>query len=300
MASSSTQDPAWFQNLQAAVGLEGDERVDGDVQSAIMESLQQIAVSDGSSSFMSFPMQPVAPSPNIRFNKFFNFTFMFFSVEGIVFTALKEWVMQPGSWFEHLLTIPVEDPNNVEGITAARPLVLEGTIAADFEAFLCFLYPQAKTLTTYEEWLGVLRLATRWDFFEMRDKAIAALDPLISGRPADKIHVGTELRVQKWLTQGLEEFVTINDLSPNTLSTQPYSLDWPTIAKIFYVRMMHQKGQSMPRQNTYCCGSYYGPSYGVSSCRTCGKGWDKYTPTSLVADNFGSELQNAIFVAEDK
>lgn len=173
---------------------------------------------------------------------------------------------------------------------------------------------RAKTLTTYYEWLGVLRSATRWDFLDVsrlflilvgmltrrpqaRNKAINALDALIASRTADKVHVGTELRVQKWLTQGLEELITIDDLSPNTLSMAPYSLEWPTIAKIFHARMMYQKGQSVPRQNVYCCGSYYGPSYGSSSCRSCGKGWEKHTPTKLVQDNFALELQDAVFVA---
>lgn len=60
----------------------------------------------------------------------------------MVFTALKEWLLQPGSWFDHLFAMPAEDPSNVDGTTAQQPLVVEGIKAADFEAFLCFLYPQ--------------------------------------------------------------------------------------------------------------------------------------------------------------
>lgn len=93
MAASSSQDPAWFQELQAAIGAQGEEE-ERHVQSAIIESLQQIGLSDGihedaqASLSIFSPTRPIAPSSNIRFNRLFNFTFVYFSVRTTMSSTL--------------------------------------------------------------------------------------------------------------------------------------------------------------------------------------------------------------------
>ncbi|KAF5322024.1 hypothetical protein D9619_002126 [Psilocybe cf. subviscida] len=292
------------QELQAAVWVEADDVQQRDMESASIDSFELLETAAEMQheacafSSTSKTAKHVAPFANICFNRLFNFTLVFFSAEGMVFTALKEWFMQPGSWFEHRLAVTNEDPGSVDGMKADKPLILEDTGVEDFRVF----YPQTKLLETYDEWLGVLRLATRWNFPEIRDKAIAALEPLIVKQPANKIHLGTELRVKKWLTLGLEELVTMDDLSPDQLSSSPFSLEWATVAKVLYSCMIYQKGQRIiPNWSMrHCC---WLANNGVGDdattfCSKCAKKWDKYIPRVLVQSNFTAKIQDAGFIAD--
>ncbi|KAF5318684.1 hypothetical protein D9619_010679 [Psilocybe cf. subviscida] len=246
-------------------------------------------------------------SNSIVFDDFFNFELIYLNVDDVIFTAHKEWFMEPGCCFKHLFSMPVQDPSNIEGSRPETPLVLNGTTTTDFRSFLCALYPQARPNAKYEEWIGALRLATRWDFVNTRNKSISALNLIIGLRPSyDKVNAGIEFRVANWLKEGLQELVQKDNLDPDTLTSEPYSLNWKTAARLLYAQVLYKRGEVMRstlpmRQNMQCiaCNVNYGISYGQTwCCRSCGAG-SEYSPQNLVKKNFPAELQDAVYIPPD-
>ncbi|KAI5890986.1 uncharacterized protein SCHCODRAFT_02580127 [Schizophyllum commune H4-8] len=74
----------------------------------------------------------------------------------------------------------------------------------DFDRFLSLIYPSAigvRDIYTADEWLSVLRLATRWSFDELRALAIRELEPIASA--VDKIVTARELGKPEWLLPAL-------------------------------------------------------------------------------------------------
>lgn len=54
--------------------------------------------------------------------------------------------------------------------------------------------------------------------------------------PALNIHMGNEFKVSGWLASGLTAVVLNENLDINQLRSEPYHLDWETIAKIFHIQ----------------------------------------------------------------
>ncbi|KAL1712978.1 hypothetical protein EV715DRAFT_277638 [Schizophyllum commune] len=91
---------------------------------------------------------------------------------------------------------------------ASAPVKLSGVCSVDFERFLSMIYPTALgkfDITTVDEWTSILRLATRWSVFGLRDLAIEELKP--KATPFDKVVIAREFELGKdWL---LPAFVDI-------------------------------------------------------------------------------------------
>ncbi|KAL1700673.1 hypothetical protein EV121DRAFT_182793, partial [Schizophyllum commune] len=76
----------------------------------------------------------------------------------------------------------------------------------DFDRFLSLIYPSCVSLDvrdihTADEWLSVLRLATRWSFGDLRALAIRELEPIASA--VDKVVIARELGKPEWLLPAL-------------------------------------------------------------------------------------------------
>ncbi|TRM68864.1 hypothetical protein BD626DRAFT_391988 [Schizophyllum amplum] len=70
----------------------------------------------------------------------------------------------------------------------------------DFDRFLSLMYPSALgkcDVKTPEEWISVLRLATKWSFVDLRVLAIGQLR--FDATPIDRIAAARELDVPEWL-----------------------------------------------------------------------------------------------------
>ncbi|KAF5322022.1 hypothetical protein D9619_002120 [Psilocybe cf. subviscida] len=158
--------------------------------------------------------------------------------KGILFSVLKHGFLVKYTPFETMFSMPPEDPKNVEGSSADNPIVLEDTSAKDFRAFLRVLYPLGvEPVTDYDDWLGVLRLAHKWEFVEIREKAVSAIGTKIGFESPDvKIDLGNRFLVQDWLKQGLVNIALRKDLELKELREKPYSFDHETICRFFYIQ----------------------------------------------------------------
>ncbi|TRM67178.1 hypothetical protein BD626DRAFT_566211 [Schizophyllum amplum] len=84
------------------------------------------------------------------------------------------------------------------------PVKLPGVTGRDFDTFLTMIYPVQlgmRDVKTADEWLSVLRLATKWSFTVLRHLALAEFSPIAS--PIDKIAAARELDVSRWLLPAL-------------------------------------------------------------------------------------------------
>ncbi|KAL1700672.1 hypothetical protein EV121DRAFT_263905 [Schizophyllum commune] len=81
---------------------------------------------------------------------------------------------------------------------------LPGVSGRDFDRLLSLIYPTAlgvRDIKTADEWLSVLRLATKWSFGPLRDLAFAEFTPIAS--PIDNIVAARELDKPEYLLPAL-------------------------------------------------------------------------------------------------
>jgi len=205
------------------------------------------------------------PTPSVHPN--FNFELVVFQVEETLFKVIKNGFQVPGTIFEAMFALPVNAKIPVEGSSLESPIVLEGVDERHFQVFLRALYPfiGQPTVTKYEDWVGVLQLATMWEFKEIREKAIAALSALNSQRElSEKIYLGAKYGIINWLRDGYTDLVYRPTLEIEDLRGLPFPVTWETATKIYYARE-----SLLPNSSNYSCcgGSYYGPGYSPKHCR---------------------------------
>ncbi|KAH6906486.1 hypothetical protein BKA70DRAFT_1287755 [Coprinopsis sp. MPI-PUGE-AT-0042] len=147
----------------------------------------------------------------------------------------------------------VPSPDGVaEGKNEEKPIVLEGYKSVDFERLLSFLDPSLgrpdwilvdnPLITSKEEWVSVLRLATAWNMTKVRNSAVQELSKL--RLPAiEKIQLGREFLVAKWFSEGVEEIGSAPDISKYALEDLSRFLGWETAAKVLWIR---NTSSSMP------------------------------------------------------
>ncbi|KAF5324221.1 hypothetical protein D9619_011143 [Psilocybe cf. subviscida] len=172
----------------------------------------------------------------------FNFELLYFKVEKTIFTVIKDWLMVEGSAFQDMFALPVGDntPAQVEGTMRTNPIILEQTNAASFKAFLSLLYgSRGKPLETYDDWVGALELAMRWNFEQVRKQAIVGVNAILpSLGPAARIILARRFSVGPWLRTGLIDLVTQvaeKELTRTELiNGKEFALDITTIANVFY------------------------------------------------------------------
>ncbi|KAF8959810.1 hypothetical protein BDZ97DRAFT_1666706 [Flammula alnicola] len=198
------------------------------------------------------------------------FEVIVFEVEGTLFRVPKNGFEVPGSFFETLFSLPGPGKNgtHMEGTDDTCPIVIEGISKDHFRSFLSVMYPFKRTASTYEEWLGVLHLATQWDFTEFREKSVRALTVLI--RPGnrtvtDNILLAKKYKVKNWLIQGYTSL--IQQPKPLNLDQLCASMiDTLTIARLLSIReSIHMK--RMIRLSHLVGNVTYGPTltpYGVT------------------------------------
>ncbi|KAJ7736937.1 hypothetical protein B0H16DRAFT_1379990 [Mycena metata] len=101
-------------------------------------------------------------------------------------------------------------PRGGEGSDDENPFMLHGISKADFQTLLKVLYPltalpQAPNLLDHE-WTSVLKLATLWDFMEVRALAIKHLTSYTNSLDCiERILLGRQYNVSSWLRSGYTE-----------------------------------------------------------------------------------------------
>ncbi|KAF9525023.1 hypothetical protein CPB83DRAFT_772926 [Crepidotus variabilis] len=186
------------------------------------------------------------------------FNFVVFQVQTTLFSVPKNGFLDSNpSFFDKFA------PNKSIYVAAndVEPIELKDVTAEDFKGLLLVIYPFKRTAETYEEWLGALDLATRWDLADIRSKAIEALSKLNSSNKKSSVEIillAKKYRIREWLVDSYVKLVQRDDLSLKTLREQEpedEALDWETTSRLFSA---HLELIQM------------GPSH--SNCRKCAEG----------------------------
>ncbi|RXW13100.1 hypothetical protein EST38_g12755 [Candolleomyces aberdarensis] len=140
-------------------------------------------------------------------------------VEDVVFEAPQYRFTELSEVFETMFHLPAGSDGNVEGRDEEHPILLEGYRAAHLKALLEVIYPTVDDMISgsfkleKDEWIGVLNLATRWSMNKIRTLAISELSK-VSLNPVEKVTLGREYKVAKWLRDGLTELVSEHPIRP--------------------------------------------------------------------------------------
>ncbi|KIM36752.1 hypothetical protein M413DRAFT_448888 [Hebeloma cylindrosporum] len=199
-------------------------------------------------------------------DSFFNFQLVVFQVGDTLFQVVRNGFEIPGTIFEAMFALPSGNGNEtpIEGTSLENPIILDGVAEEQFRAFLRAIYPFAgrPPVTSFEDWLGVLHLATMWEFKLLRGMAIKALSDMVTERNVkEQIFLGVQYRVAHWVRDGYTTIAQRQKIECKELEKNPFALSWETIAWILAAR------DSIWNENYCCCGSYHGVSYKTRYCR---------------------------------
>ncbi|KZT03943.1 uncharacterized protein LAESUDRAFT_319461 [Laetiporus sulphureus 93-53] len=98
-----------------------------------------------------------------------------FLVETTLFKVHRYSLETKSGVFETMFSLKPPKDQSVEGDSKYNPIHLQGTTVVDFERFLTVLYPRdlrRSDLNSFDEWLSVLELATKYAVDDMREVAI--------------------------------------------------------------------------------------------------------------------------------
>ncbi|KAJ7647890.1 hypothetical protein FB45DRAFT_734421 [Roridomyces roridus] len=156
-----------------------------------------------------------------RYNEHPRFFFpdgnIIFLVETTLYRVHRYFFERDSVIFATMFTLPSVAGERPEGEVVENPIILEGVNALDFDRFLAVLYPMnfaARDIGTVEEWTSVLSLATRWDFFSLRELAMQYLDQNTAA--VERIALGRRYDIPSWLTAAYTEVCERKD--PLTLA----------------------------------------------------------------------------------
>ncbi|TFK23596.1 hypothetical protein FA15DRAFT_620526 [Coprinopsis marcescibilis] len=113
-----------------------------------------------------------------------------------------------------------------------EPIELEVELV-DFEHFVKAMYPIVPFYSgdpelTKDEWISVLRLSTKWFFSDMREVAIRKLTEMEMD-PIDRVCLGKELHIHRWLLTGYEYLVTRKEI---ITEEEAERIGWRTALKV--------------------------------------------------------------------
>jgi len=234
------------------------------------------------------PHAPAGPSikklaSRLQVEHDFNFQVIVFEVENRLFQVLRNGFNVPGTPFEAMFSLPHTQTDSIEGSSLENPIHLQGIRVDHFRSFLRILYPfiGQKPVVEFDEWVGVLHLATMWIFQEVRAKAISQLSDLIKQKTVmERISLAREYQVVEWLrdaylelTQKIPLDFDSEELRPAKLyftrdpldrNWGPSSMHWETLAKISNLQMKVATSIMSFASNRYHCDECamdYGGSY---------------------------------------
>ncbi|KAF9552803.1 hypothetical protein CPC08DRAFT_728349 [Agrocybe pediades] len=152
-----------------------------------------------------------------------------FKVENTLFRVPRCGFEVPGCFFATMFTLPGpgEKGEQIEGTDDAHPILLEGIQKSHFKSFLKVLYPKLykclpaagvpydetyerqDAVNTYDDWIGVLHLSTKWDFPKIRKTSIESVSRCMPTHLSmqEKISLAKKYNVKKWLLDDYRKLV---------------------------------------------------------------------------------------------
>ncbi|KAI5835425.1 hypothetical protein K523DRAFT_347218 [Schizophyllum commune Tattone D] len=112
--------------------------------------------------------------------------------------------------FASMFTLPPGQGQDTEGCSDEHPVVLEGATDEEFRHFLRILLPRNALRPdhdlTQEQWTAVLKLATMWDFDDVRQLAVSKMGKMEMSRD-QRFRLGRAYSVSKWYHGVLKDLV---------------------------------------------------------------------------------------------
>jgi len=135
-----------------------------------------------------------------------------FRVEDTLFRVHRFFFTRESAFFRSKLPHPPPPGEFTKGSSDVHPLVLEGTLEADFERFLWVFYNPKYSLyhASTEEWTSILKLAHQWSFDGVKDLALRELERL-EIPPLRKIVIYQSYGVDRRLLQNAFTALAIRD-----------------------------------------------------------------------------------------
>ncbi|KAF9558132.1 hypothetical protein CPC08DRAFT_819505 [Agrocybe pediades] len=232
------------------------------------------------------------PSPTLRHDYFYVDTITF-QVEDTLFRVPKWGFQDPECDFPWMFDLPGPGPNgeHVEGTTDDAPIVLEGESKSHFTALLKVLFsPLYKVIPDpgkpydpdlnrrvdiggYDEWVGVLHLATKWNLKRIRKQAIQEVrgrfpDTMESW---DRIAIARKYNVREWLEE--EYKALVNQRGPHDIATLCEKLGVSEAHRVLQLRENSSRNLG-------------------SACRYCGESGKRLTSSDVILKTFAPEIND--------
>jgi hypothetical protein len=134
-------------------------------------------------------------------------------VEDILFRVHRYFFIRDSEFFRKKLPHPQSPGDSAkEGSSDSNPLVLDDALKVDFERFLWVFYNPKYSLydASVEDWTAILKLASQWDFIEVKALAIRELENL-QIPPLPKIVLYQKYAIDRKLLQPALTALTMRD-----------------------------------------------------------------------------------------
>ncbi|TFK20803.1 hypothetical protein FA15DRAFT_673152 [Coprinopsis marcescibilis] len=177
-----------------------------------------------------------------KYNNMFCWEPIWFKVEDELFCVPRSGFAEAkDSVFDNMFSAPTSGVP-VEGRDKEHPIGLEDS-KKDVICLLKYMYPTithfvVKTKTVdiqlkKEEWISVLKLATKWDMTDIRKTAIQSLSgSLYVLTSTEKLSLGREFRVRDWVAEGIKALA--QDINVRLVQLRVHG--WETAAQILDIR----------------------------------------------------------------
>ncbi|KAK6974380.1 BTB domain-containing protein [Favolaschia claudopus] len=145
--------------------------------------------------------EPLVPRHSDKY--YFDDSLSIFLVGNQLYKIHRHFLRKESAVFDGMFASP-PGADGEDGCTDARAIPLPDVTRSEFEALLNFFYEETfqRDKASTEEWVDLLAISTRFDFQRLRERAIDALDDLLSGRkghPIQRISLAEKHDIPGWL-----------------------------------------------------------------------------------------------------
>ncbi|KAK7044820.1 hypothetical protein R3P38DRAFT_3308623 [Favolaschia claudopus] len=166
-----------------------------------------------------------------------------FKVEDCIFKVPRYHFEHSSDIFAQMFTFPSRTDVPCEGQTDENPVVLGGIHTAEFEALLNVLYPlnyptllsneEGPNWNTKEDWISVLKLATRWNFLAARKSAIDRLRASGDIDDIELILLARQYDIADWLRAG---YTNLAQRAERISEEEAQKIGWDTAYRLGHMR----------------------------------------------------------------
>ncbi|KAJ3929324.1 MAG: hypothetical protein NXY57DRAFT_900316 [Lentinula lateritia] len=168
-----------------------------------MADLSTISINTDHTS--NFPLHSPTPTRSTTFY----FDCVIFEVENVLYKIPRARLVEESSLFETMFALPPGPGNSCEGEDDDHPITLPQIKRKEWECLLRLLFCNSIAGPpdfTLDEWVSILKLATKWDMSTARTCAIEKIAEH-DGIPAKKIRLARDYRVPRYFIPSLVQLI---------------------------------------------------------------------------------------------